>query len=90
MEKAIRMNRRKEMAKRLNAICPICNGSTDAGGECNDCDFDWEFDQRSEKQKFVDEWARLKMAGSSKNEKADFLRHNTMGREVNYSPYISE
>jgi hypothetical protein len=75
------------MSTRLDAICPICNGTTDSGGECNDCDFDWEADNRTEKQKYVHEWKRLEVSSASKSEKADFLRNNEFGKAVNYSPY---
>ena len=79
------------MAKTLDAICPICNGTTDTGGECNDCDFDWQNDSRTEKTKFTDEWKRLEIAfltvEDRKQERAQFLRHNNYGSVVNYDPY---
>ncbi len=79
------------MATTLDAICPKCNGTTDTGGECNDCDFDWQNDDRTEKQKYVDEWHRLEIAFLTvrdiKEERADFLRHNVYGSTVKYMPY---
>ena len=75
------------MSDQLDAICAVCDGSTDVGGECNSCDFDWENDSRTEKQKYVDEWSRLSRSKASKEDHADFLRHNKYGRKVNYSPY---
>lgn len=74
------------MAKQLDDICPLCNCTTDTGGECNGCDFDWQSDNRTEKQKHIDEANRL-MAHGSKEELADFLRHNVYGSAVNYFPY---
>lgn len=67
--------------------CPECNGTTDTGGECNDCDFDWKYDARTEKQKFIDEWTRLIKTEASKEELADFARFNAYGESVEYSPY---
>lgn len=74
------------MAKTLDAICPSCGGTTDTGGECNDCPFDWQDDKRTEKQKFTDEWTRLAQAGT-KNDMAAFLKHNQYGSIVSYNPY---
>ena len=66
--------------------CPICYGTTDTGGECNDCPFDWQNDERSEKQKYIDEWERLTKQGA-KEDIAEFLRFNIYGDKINYSPY---
>lgn len=79
------------MTTRLDAICPKCNGTTDTGGECSKCGFDWQNDSRTEKEKYVDEWQRLEVAfitkEDRKRERAAFLLHNQYGSTVNYYPY---
>jgi len=69
--------------------CPLCSGTTDIGGECNSCDFDWQNDNRSEKEKYAQESNRLMKFGT-KSELNEFLRHNNYGRSINYAPYDNQ